>query len=94
MSRLGCYDNGLVLELIADVLTIGSSDILGNLLPSSSHLVWRRLLTVVKDVCSKVFAQSFLDGSGCASVVLATTSAASTTSIAAYATTVGSCSSA
>jgi hypothetical protein len=61
MHRLGNDHSSFVLWFIADVLTMRGSKVFGDLLAQSSHLVCDgSLLTVVEDICSESFAQSFL----------------------------------
>jgi hypothetical protein len=82
---------GLVLQLVADVLSVTCTDMLHEFLPRRSDLVRGRLLAVIKHVGTKSGVEPFLESASGARVVLA----ASATAVAAStATTVSSSSSA
>jgi hypothetical protein len=70
-----------------------SSNVFGDLLPQSLHLVCSRLLATIKNICSKGFTQAFLACRACASVVLATPASSSASRVAASSATASSSSS-
>ena len=50
----------LVLQLIADVLSVISADVLYELLPRCSHLIWGCLVSTVKHIVAESSAESTL----------------------------------
>jgi hypothetical protein len=90
--RLEENNSDLVLQFVTDVLPIVGCNILCQLLPWSTNLIWCRLLTVVKHIGAKIGTNTFSCCIGRASVILASSSTASSaaTSTASTATVVPS----
>jgi hypothetical protein len=79
VHRLDENDSDHVLQFVADVLPVVGSDILFQLFPRSTHLICCILLTIIKQSGANIGTNTFPCCIGRASVILASSSTASST---------------